>query len=69
MKKKIFVNFILFLELVVIACYVINLKFISGLNTIFPFNYVISIASLGHNFLTWLANILYVSPILDNFHS
>ena len=66
MKKKIFVNFILFLELVVIACYVINLKFISGLNTIFPFNYVISIASLGHNFLTWLANILYVSPILGS---
>ena len=66
MKKKIFVNFILFLELVVIACYVINLKFISGLNTIFPFNYVISIASLGHNLLTWLANVLYISPVIGS---
>ena len=66
MKKKIFVNFILFLEFVVIACYVLNLKFIPGLNSIFPLNYVISIASLGHDFLTWLANTLFVSPVIGS---
>ena len=64
MKKKLFVNFVLFLELVMLALYVVNLKF-TNISSIVPLNYVISITEIGIDKLVWLSEIVQIKYLVN----
>ena len=65
MKKKLFVNFILFLELVMLVVYLVNLKFASSLSSIVPFNYVISVTQIGIDKLVWLSEVVQIKYLVN----
>ena len=65
MKKKLFVNIILFLELVMLIVYVIGSKFVTNLNSIIPFNYIISITEIGLDKIVWLSELVKIKYLVN----
>ena len=65
MKKKIFVNFILALEFLVLLIYAIDLKYVPTLDSIFPLNYVVAAGAFAHQKLHVLAELIKVKYLVN----
>ena len=65
MKKKIFVNIVLFLELVMFLIYGISLKFTNALDNIIPFNYVIAAGAWCHAKLDWVVDLIRIKDLFN----
>lgn len=65
MKKKIFVNFILALEFLVLLIYAIDLKYVPTLSSIFPLNYVVAAGAFAHQKLHVLAELIKVKYLVN----
>ena len=63
MKKKIFVNLILVLEVLVFAFYFVSTEITGVLNEIVPFNYVVLAGSWLHNFFDQVANLIKIKEL------
>lgn len=66
MKKKIFVNLVLFLELVMLVIYLINSKFTNVLESMIPFNYIIGWTSFGIDKLKWLSEVVQIKNLIHS---
>ena len=65
MKKKLFVNFVLIVELIMLVVYVINSKFTDVLNQYIPFNYIIEYTNIGIEKLAWLSEIVQIKYLVN----